>query len=183
MQPTDPLQPGIPTWDSALPPAVSDRFTPPPLSLAAIAFLRRSLEHTQLRWSVYRAHHLRLWTDGEADGPLSLEGGVYKSFRVPLSASYIEIFGADSEGDLLLGVFLLPKPALGEDDPPQHWSVTLEGGQTIAVEITLAKETISRVPEYVIQISYAEAAQVVAWDTKNPAGEAISGPLQHRPGQ
>jgi hypothetical protein len=101
---------------------------------------------------------------------------------VPLSASYIEIFGDDSEGDLLLGVFLLPKPAAGEEDQPQYLSVTLEGGQTIAIEVTLVNETDSRVPEYVIQITYAEAASVVTWNAKDSAGEAISEPLQHRPG-
>ena len=181
MQPTDPLHNSIPSCDSALPLA-SNRFIPPPLSLTAIAFLKRSLEHNQLRRSVYRARHLRFCTDAEVHGPLHLEGGVCTSFRVPLSASYIEIFGDDSEGDLLLGVFPLPKPAAGEEDQPQYLSVTLEGGQTIAIEVTLVNETDSRVPEYVIQITYAEAASVVTWNAKDSAGEAISEPLQHRPG-
>jgi hypothetical protein len=180
MQPTDPPHNSVPSCDSALPLA-SNRFTPPPLNLTAIAFLKRSLEHNQLRRSVYSARHLRFCTDGEVHGPLHLEGGVCTSFRVPFSVSYIEIFGDDSEGDLLLGVFFLPKPAVGEEDHPQHLSVTLEGGQTIAIEVTLVNETGSRVPEYVIQITYAEAASVVTWNAKDPASEAIAGPGQHRP--
>ena len=59
-------------------------------------------------------------------------------FRVPPSALYLEVFGDDSEGALLLGVFLLPEPAVVEDGQPHHLSVTLEGGQTVAMEIALA---------------------------------------------
>jgi hypothetical protein len=106
---------------------------------------------------MYRARHVRAYIDGEAHVALDLEGGVSKSFRVLLSASYLEIFGDDNEGDLLLGVFLLPEPAWGEDDQPQHQSVILEGGQTVAMEIALGDGPCRGVFEFVIQISYAEA--------------------------
>jgi hypothetical protein len=55
-------------------------------------------------------------------------------------------------------VFLLPVPARGEDDQPQHLSVTLEGGQTVAMEIRVGDGPCRGVPEYVMQISYAEAS-------------------------
>ena len=45
-----------------------------------------------------------------------------------------------------------------EDDQPQHLSVTLEGGQTVAIEIALGDGPSRGVSEYVIRISYAEAA-------------------------
>lgn len=157
MQMDDPLQNRVPTGGGALTPAAGNRFTPSPLSYTSITFLKRSLERNQLRRSAYRAGHLRVYIDGAAHVPLGIEGGVCQSFRVPLSASYVEIFGDDSEGDLLLGVFLLPEPALVEHDQPQHLSVTLEGGQTVAMEIRVGDGPCRGVSEYVIQISYAEA--------------------------
>jgi hypothetical protein len=158
MQQDDPLQNRVPTGGGALTPAAGNRFTPSPLSYTSIAFLKRSLARNQLRRSVYRAGHLRVYIDGAAHVPFGLEAGVSKSFRVPLSASYLEISGDDSEGELLLGVFLLPVPAQGEDDQPQHLSVTLEGGQTVAMEIRVGDGPCRGVPEYVMQISYAEAS-------------------------
>jgi hypothetical protein len=85
-------------------------------------------------------------------------GGVCQSFRVPLSTSYLEVFGDYSERALLLGVFLLPEPAVGEDDQALHLAVTLEGGQTVALAIALGEGACSGGSEYVIRISYAEAA-------------------------
>jgi hypothetical protein len=165
MQLDDPLQDRVPTGDGALSPVTGNRFAASPLSHTAIAFLKRSIERHQLRRSVYRASHLHAYIDGEAHALLSLEGGVSQSFRVPHSASYLKVFGDDSEGALLLGVFLLPEPAVVEDDQPQHLSVTLEGGQTVAIEIALGDGACRGVSEYVIRISYAEAAGL-----ENPLG-------------
>ena len=111
MQLDDLHQNRVPTTGGAFPPATGNHFTPCPLSHTAIALLKWSLERNQLRRSVYRARHVRAYIDGEAHVALDLEGGVSKSFQVPLSASYLEIFGDDSEGDLLLGVFFLLTPA------------------------------------------------------------------------
>jgi hypothetical protein len=161
MQLDDPLQNRVPTGGGALTPAAGNRFTPSPLNYTSIAFLKQSLERNQLRRSVYRAGPLRVYIDGEAHVPLALERGVCQSFRVPLSASCVEIFGDDSEGDLLLGVFLLPESALVEDDRPQHLWVALEGGQTVAMRIALGDGLSRGVSEYLIQISYTEAASVM----------------------
>jgi hypothetical protein len=174
MQLNDPIQNRVPSDGDALPPTTGKRFTSAPLSRTAMAFLKRSLERNQLRRSVYRARHLRVYIDGEAHVSLDLEGGVYEPFRVPVSASYIEIFGDDDEGSLLLAVFPLPEPALAEDDQPEHLAVTLEGGQTVAIEIGLGDGTRRGVPAYVIQISYTESAEVHTSDAENPAVEAIA---------
>jgi hypothetical protein len=158
MQLDDPLKDRVPPGDGVISPVTGNRFTPSPLSHTPIAFLKRPIERHQLRRRVYRARHLRVNIDGEADVPIALAGGVSQSFRVPHSASYLEVFGDDSEGSLLLGVFLLPELAVVEDDQPQHLSVTLEGGQMVAIEIVLADGASRGVSAYVIRISYAEAA-------------------------
>lgn len=73
MQLDDALQNRLPTGDGNLSPVPGNRFTPSPLSQAAIAFLKRSLERHQRRRRVYRAHHLHVYSDGKAYGQLSLE--------------------------------------------------------------------------------------------------------------
>jgi hypothetical protein len=172
MQLNDPLQYRVPPVGGALPPATGKRFTPAPLSCTAMAFLQWSLKRNQLRRSVYRARHLRVHIDGEAHVPLDPAEGVYEPFSVPLGASCIEIFGDDDKGALLLAVFPLPEPALVEGDELQHLAVTLEGGQTVAIEITLSDGTRRERPEYVIRLSYAESAEVDPLGAEHRAVEA-----------
>jgi hypothetical protein len=114
------------------------------------------MERNQFRRSIYRAHRLHVYSDGNAHIQLSLERGVSRLFQVPPSASYLEVFGDDSEGALLLGVFLLPEPAVVEDGQPHHLSVTLEGGQTVAMELAMGDGPSRELSEYVIRIVYAD---------------------------
>ena len=162
MQLNDSPQNSDPVSGGELSPAPGHRFAPPPLCHTAMAGLKRSLEHNQLRRSAYRGGRLRVHIDGEAHALLAREGEVYKSFRVPLGAVYMEIWGDDREGDLLLGVFLLPEPALDKDEQPQHLSVTLEGGQQLTLELMLGDEPGRGTSEYVVQLSYVAAAEVQA---------------------
>jgi hypothetical protein len=161
--------------------ASGNRFAPSPLSHTAMAVLKRSLEHNQLRRSTYRGSRLRVRMDGEEYELLAREGEVYKSFRVPLGAVYMEIWGDDREGDLLLGVFLIPEPSLGEDDQPQHLSVTLEGGQQLTLEIVLGDGIGPGGPEYVVQLSYVAAAEAETPGSKDLEVEALPAMLQPVP--
>jgi hypothetical protein len=77
---------------------------------------------------------------------------------IPLTASYLEIFGDDGDGALLLAVFPLPELGVVEDDGAQHLSVTLEGGQTVAIQVVLGDGPEGR--GYVIQMTYADATTV-----------------------
>jgi len=56
-----------------------------------------------------------------------------------------------------LAVFPLPEPNLIEDDQAPHMAVTLEGGQTVAIDIALTDASAGEVNAYVIQISYGHA--------------------------
>jgi hypothetical protein len=148
-----------------------------------MAFLQRSLARNQRRRRVYRARHLRVCVDGEERWRFGPGVSVYGPFNVPLLASYIEIFGDDADGALLLAVFPLPEPAWAMDGQAQHLSVTLEGGQTIAIDISQGYETRGEVREHVIQIAYVEStAESAAVDKRRaepPAVEAI--PVGPRP--
>jgi hypothetical protein len=169
----------VPTVGGESPAAPSDRFRPAPLSCTAMAFLQRALARHQHRRHVYRGGQLRVCVDGEDRWRFDPEVGVCGPCRVPLGASYVEIFGADADGELLLAVFPLPAPASGADAQAQHLSVTLEGGQTVAIEIALSDGTGGNVRDYVIQMSYVESAAVNTRGAEHPAVAAI--PMGPRP--
>ena len=174
MQRNDPIhQENVPTIGGNSPATPGDRFSPVRLSHTAMDFLHRSLERNQRRRSVCRARHLRVCIDGEERWRCDPGVGVYEPFRVPLSASYIEVFGDDNDGNLLLAVFPLPEPEVVEDDRAQHMCVTLEGGQTVTVEIALGDGTDGEVCEYIIRMAYSESAEVNTWGMANPSVEAI----------
>ena len=174
MQRNDPIhQESVPTVGGTFPATPGDCFGPARLSHTAMAFLHRFLERNQCRRSVYRARHLRVCIDGEERSRCDPGVSVYELFRVPLSASYMEIFGDDDDGNLLLAVFPLPEPEAVEDDRAQHMCVTLEGGQTVAIEIALGYGTGGEVCEYVIRMAYSESAEVNTWGMANPSVEAI----------
>lgn len=152
----------VPTVDGDSPPVPGDRVLAAPLSRAAMAFLQQSLARQQCRRRVYRARHLRMCLDGAEPWQVDPRLGVCEPVRVPLSASYLEIFGDDAEGALLLAMFPLPEPEELEDYGAQHLSVTLEGGQTVAVAIALGEGAGGEKRAYVIQLAYAESMAVNA---------------------
>jgi hypothetical protein len=63
-------------------------------------------------------------------------------------------------GVLLLAVFPLPEPEVVADEGVQDLSVTLEGGQTVALTIALSEGGGGEERAYVIQLAYVEHATV-----------------------
>jgi hypothetical protein len=149
-------QDSVPSVGGDSSPPGGDRFRPSPLCRAVTAIMRRSLERNQLRRNVYRAGHLRVCIDGSERLAFDPKVGVCEPFRVPISTSYIEVFGDDDDGALLLAVFPLLEPETMADEQAPHMAVTLEGGQTLEIDIALAESTVGEVSEYVIQISYGQ---------------------------
>jgi hypothetical protein len=150
----------VPPVGSDSPPAPNDRFRSAPSGRAALGFLRRSLMHTQHRRKIYRARRLRVCVDGEERWQCDPEGGVYGPFEAPLSASYLDVFGDDAEGALLLAVFPLPAPGVVADERAQHLCVSLEGGQTVTLDVALGDRRYGEVRGYVMHLTYAESAAV-----------------------
>jgi hypothetical protein len=144
----------IPTVGADSAAASGDRFRMPPLSHTALASLRRSMAHSEDRRRVYRGGQLRVRIDGEERWQFDSGGGVCRLFRVPIGASYVELFGDDDEGALLLAVFPLPGPAELTDNGPQYLGVTLEGGQTVTIEIALGDGVSGEGSALVIQLAY-----------------------------
>jgi hypothetical protein len=161
----------VPTVGGDSPAASGDRFSPAPLSQTAIAFLKRSLARNQRRRGVYRASRLRVCIDGEERVQYDPEVGIYEPFRVPLTASYLEIFGDDEDGDLLLAMFPLHEPEGVEDAEAQQMFVTFERGQMVTIEVALSDGTGGEEREYVIHLSYSESPAGDMGGAANPAVE------------
>ena len=159
-------------------PAPRDRFHSIPLSPTGLAFLHQSLARQQHRRQAYQAGPLRVSWDGAAPAQVHPS----EPFRVPLSASYLEIFGDDADGALLLAVFPLPEPEVLEDEGAQHLSVKLEGGQTVVLEMTLGEGSGGEVRAYVIQLAYAKStAGGTPWPEPSAVATLLTGP--HDPGE
>jgi hypothetical protein len=101
-----------PNWDSA---GNGGRFHPPSLSATEFISLRRSLEQNQRRREAYRPGRIRIIVDGK-EQILKLGNSIdSEEFTVPSSASYIELYGDDSSGELLLAVVSLTKVDFDQD--------------------------------------------------------------------
>jgi PAS domain S-box-containing protein len=162
-----PLEPEPPVGGDG-PPALGDRVHPTPLSPRGMAFLHESLARQERRRHAYRGGPLRMSWDGAAHGRMDLTVGAGEPFRVPLRASYVEVFGEDAEGALLLAVVPLPAPEEMGDDGVEHLAVTLEGGQTLTVAIALDDRSGRKARAYVIQITYAESASAPGVSVREP---------------
>jgi hypothetical protein len=166
MQLNDPdYRESVPAVDGDFPPAPSDPMTPAPLSRTALIFLKRSVAQHQRRRRLHRAGRLRLCIDGEERWQCDPGVGVCGPFSVPLGASHLEVFWEDNEGALLLAVFPLPEPKLVEDERGQDMFVTVEGGQIVAIKISLGDSLDGEVREYVLHLTYVESTAV---DTQGP---------------
>jgi hypothetical protein len=81
---------------------------------------------------------------------------------VSLEASYVEVFGQDDEGELLLAVFRLPAVEPAEANWERQLFVRHPGGQTVTLMIRPVSAETGEVTEYSLQIAYEEASAQVA---------------------
>jgi hypothetical protein len=89
-------------------PAPGARGRPVPLTPTTLASLQQALTRRERRRHAYRTGPLRVSWDGAEPGQMEPTGSVGAPFRVPCTASFLEIVGADAEGALLLAVVPLP---------------------------------------------------------------------------
>jgi hypothetical protein len=115
--------------------------------------LRLALVRQQHRRAAYRAGRLQVWWNGRARRCVDPHGD---PFHVPLSVSSLNLVGEDADGLLLLAVVPLPAPEEVAPDGARHLTVTLEGGQTVALTIARGTTTSGRRRAYVIQLTYTD---------------------------
>jgi hypothetical protein len=126
----------------------------PSLSRADLTCLQHSLAHQQQRRRAYRPGPLRVYAGGHEQWQGDPRAGACTPFHVPLTVAVLEVFGEDAEGALLLAVCPLLDPEVVADEGVAFLSITLEGGQTVALTIALADGHEGKAPAYVIQLAY-----------------------------
>jgi hypothetical protein len=125
---------------------------------APLAVLRQALARQERRRRRYHGGALRVGWEDDTGERCNAEGRVGEPFRVPLRASYLDIMGEDAEGTLLLAMVPLPAPALVAATRTQHLAVTLEGGQTVTIDVALGQRAKGIERAYVIQLAYRASA-------------------------
>lgn len=147
----------IPAFPPEKPPASSgqERFNPSSLSGDAIFVIQQTFARQQERRSRYQPGLLRVWVDGVTRMQFDPRDSVCPLFPVPLSATYIEVYGQDQDGELLLAVFPLSALETGEGEPPRVLEVTHEGGQTVELTVTSdVTDTAEGMASWSAQVTY-----------------------------
>jgi len=109
----------------------NNRFDPPPLTPTEIHSIKDVLNTNRLRRKAFSSGRIRVSVDGTERARFLAEGSRCQPFSIPLTASHIEVFGQDDDGELLLGILPLWDLEAVSDGQQQELSITAEGGQKI----------------------------------------------------
>ena len=133
-----------------------------PLNRAARAFLPCAQSHHESRRHAEGAGPLSgcCW-DGDARGSWDPRRGPCKRFCVPLRASSLGIVADDAESARLLAVVLSTPEEMAAHGAP-HLAVTLDGGQTVAIDVMLSTRSWGQGYACVLQLADTEPAAVLA---------------------
>lgn len=164
--PQDP--PRIPSFVDAPPqgnappagPAPPDPFSPPPLEAADWERIQAALDERQSRRQAHRGRVLRVLVDGAERLRFNLAQTPRGALNITDDDTYIEVFGRDEHGDLLLAVF--PIPELRTLRGPREFYVTPDGEQRISLRVSHIQGDDSETPRGLAELTYAETRPVTA---------------------
>lgn len=140
------------------PPDPDERFNPSPLTPAEASSIRHKLNRNQRRRKLYRPGNLRVYVDGEATATLTRERAS-ASLAIPDTASCVEVFGEDDDGELLLAVF--PLGLLESDGATlsRELYVTHGGGSAFEISLSPAPVQSRNSSESVLRLEYRETGE------------------------
>lgn len=169
---------GVPNFDSSDLPnnrSTVDRFNAPELTEREVMLIQHSLKQNQNRRKKYRTGILRVYADGKEAGELNPRNNASLSLADLSSASYLQIFGEDREGELLLAVFLMPELELLQGERFQE-TIKLESGQKITIIVV---PVIGEDEEIVAhaRITYSESSVITLVGQLRQATTAVFAPL------
>lgn len=111
-----------------------ERFDPSRLSHHEISSIKHSFERRERRRKNYSSSYFHLYVDGNEIVPLTHDFSC-EPFPIPRTASCIEVFGKDDEGELLLAVFPLAYLESVDNVLAQKLFVTHD---ELAIEVTIS---------------------------------------------
>jgi hypothetical protein len=113
-----------------------DRFNPPSLSETELISLRRALAHNERRRELYRPGRVRVSVDGKEQTLTLKNSTAGEEFTASSSASYIEVYGDDPSGELLLAVVPLTKLKL---EPDEEVEIPIEHSNELMFSLFIAR--------------------------------------------
>jgi hypothetical protein len=116
-------------------PRIADRFQPPTLSEDDLARLEYTLAHRRERRQRMRPVWLSVYVDGREVLQCPAQDLPSRVMLVPAHGSYLQIYGHDADGPLLLAVFPLPEEAQALAVGKQTLVVSPAVGQTLTLTI------------------------------------------------
>lgn len=131
-----------------------DRFTPPPLSTNELISLKRSLQQNQRRRDAHHGNKLRARVDGQEYPLKATDNNVFGPLNIHPSAPYVEVFGEDEDGDLLLAVFFLQECDWSSEHKKKELLVTNREGQQISCFVSPVISSEGDVIQLAVEISY-----------------------------
>jgi hypothetical protein len=156
---------GVPIHTSAsssgTSPHVADRFQPPTLSEDDLARLEYTLARRRERRQRMRPVWLSVYVDGREILRCPAQDLTSHVMLVPAHGSYLQIYGHDADGPLLLAVFPLPEGAHALAAVEQSLVVRPAVGQTITLTLQPLQTATGDLEQYRLQLTY-DVAQAQA---------------------
>lgn len=155
------------------PPDPGERFNPSPLTDAELSSIRHASERNQRRRKNYKSGQIHVYVDGEKIAAFAHDY-LFAPFTIPQTASCIQVFGEDEEGELLLAVFPLDYLEPCDNALDQKLYVTHDGGQTIELSISAVSGQSRECVERLFQLAYIESVDQVNTGTFDSVHAASS---------
>lgn len=144
-----------------------NRFHPEPLRPAELAKLVDDSEEYTERLSEYEFRYLRVSVEGEEVAIFSPHSTACEPFKVPTTASFIEVTGEDDGDEILLAVFPLTHLDPCRHIEPQRMSISCGHGQLISLVVSSLLYEGDIAPSWVIRLECSIAgSQIVAAPAK-----------------
>ena len=142
-------------------PASLARANPGPLlNEETLIVLQGNFARRQQRRRHFQASMLRVYVDGALQVQFHPRDGVCPPFYVSEHARYLDVYGQDQAGELLIAVFPLATPTSAEETRAVL-SVTHAGGQTVTLTIVSdVAETAGSAAGWRVQVTYAVTASL-----------------------
>lgn len=132
-----------------------NRFHPEPLRPEEVSILIDDLQDYTLRLDAYEFRYLRVSVDGEEIAIFSPHSTACEPFKVPTTASFLEVNGEDDDGEILLAAFSLTHLDPCRHIEPQRMSVSCGEGQVISIVVSSLLYDGEQLPSWVIKLECA----------------------------
>lgn len=147
-----------------------DRFNPPSLSETELISLRRALAQNERRRELYRPGRVRVSVDGKEQTLTWKNSTTCEVFTASGSASYIEVYGDDPSGELLLAVVPLTKL---ESEYDEEVEVPIEHNDELMLSLFIARD-LEGDGSFSVRLKHNNSSEETSNLNAQPKGEGKS---------